>query len=185
MERSAGTDGDVLGRLLAVAPSGTVAWVILGFEDERIARGLLPGRSSHWDDARVRGKLAGQPVLFAQASPRGPTWVGWGVVLDPPERWKVFGVDVDCRGVMRPPWAVQDGAADNVPSTDRFARHVWEYPEVGRALGLEASRPRTPYLDTGARDLRLSVHDLRLLTALQPRLLHLPGPEGERAPGAP
>ena len=162
--------------LLAAVPSGPVGWVFQGYPDERIGPSLGPGRLSHWDDARSRGKVADQPVLFLQADPNDPRWVAWGRVVEPSERWRVFGVDVLCSEVMVPGLAVIERAALPADGGGRSVdprTHTWEYPELGRALGLERTRARTPFLDTGARDLRLGVHDLALLVALQPGLRRL------------
>jgi hypothetical protein len=162
--------------LLAAAPQGPVGWVIQGFADERIETTLSAGRPVHLDDARVQGKIAGQPVLFLQTGRPRPRWVAWGTVVGGDERWRQFGLDILCRGLLRPGLPVVEASGDAPTSATAPAgarAHVWEHPELGRALGLEASRPRTPYLETGARDLRLSVHDLALLVALQPRLRQL------------
>jgi hypothetical protein len=163
----------VFEELAAGLTPGTVGWVIQGYAGERIDRDLAPRTVHHWDDARSRGKLSGQPVLFLQPHPRGSHWVGWGRVVDPEERWRVFGVMVRCEEVLRPGLPV--GASPQVPpsrgeSSPDITGHEWEYRELGYALGFEAHRERTPYLDTDARDLRLSVHDLRFLLRLQPAL---------------
>ena len=152
---------------------GTAGWVIQGYANERIARDLAPTECHHWGDARSRGKVPGQPVLFLQSHPLDSRWVGWGRVVEPEERWRVLGVTVRCEEVVRPGLAVD--ASRSIPpaqagESSNLLGHEWEYRELGHVLGREAHRDRTPYLDTDARDLRLSVHDLRFLLHLQPAL---------------
>jgi hypothetical protein len=126
-----------------------------------------------WKSARTRGKQPGDRVLFLQLDARAAHWVGWGTVIDCEERWKVFGVRVRCDGLAHPPVPViapeerhrlAGGGAAGGPS------HVWEYRELGRELGLDDHRERTPYLDTHARDLRVGPNDLAFLVRLQPQL---------------
>ncbi|NNN16916.1 MAG: hypothetical protein HKL79_00925 [Thermoplasmata archaeon] len=159
---------------LALASSpGTIGWIVQGYADERIDRELSAGGAHQWGDARSRGKDPGQPVLFLQSRPRDSRWVGWGRVVEPEERWRVLGVTVRCEEVIRPGLPViasqslrppRSGGPSNLPP------HDWEFRELGHVLGLETHRDRTPYLDTDARDLRLSASDLRFLLRLQPAL---------------
>jgi hypothetical protein len=149
---------------------GTIGWIIQGYAGERIDRDLAPAEVHRWGDARSRGKVLGQPVLFLQSRPRDSRWVGWGLVVEPEERWRVLGVTVRCEEVVRPGLPVVVSRSVTPPQAGGFPNHNWEYRELGHVLGLEAHRDRTPYLDTDARDLRLSVHDLRFLLQLQPAL---------------
>ncbi len=152
---------------------GTVGWVIQGYEDERIDRDIAPTEVHHWGDARSRGKVSGQPVLFLQSHPRDSLWVGWGRVVEPEERWRVLGVTVRCEEVVRPGLPVgpsRSVAPPPLSGSSSLPGHEWEYRELGHVLGLEEHRDRTPYLDSDARDLRLGVHDLRFLLQLQPLL---------------
>jgi hypothetical protein len=170
-----------LERLLAAAARGPVGWVFQGYPDERLVRALVPGRIVHWDDARSQGKAEGQPVLFLQTGGATPTWVAWGRVIEPEERWRVFGVGVRCHDVLQPGLPALGHGTPRPsarPSGGQREAHVWEFPELGRALGLERSRERTPYLDTGARDLRLGVQDLAFLLELQPSLRLLGSAQG-------
>ena len=118
-------------------------------------------------------------MLFLETNRRAPRWVGWGSVVGAEERWRQFGLEVLCLGLLRPGLPVVDRSKPQLTPAGTTGGtggvHAWEYPELGRALGLDTSRPRTPYLETGARDLRLSVHDLAFLVELQPRLRHLGG----------
>jgi hypothetical protein len=153
--------------------TGTVGWIIQGYPDERIDRDLAPAKVHHWEDARSRGKVDGQPVLFLQSRPRSSRWLGWGLVLEPEERWRVLGVDVRCEEVVPSGLPVVASRSVTPPGhggSSDLPGHEWEYREVGHALGLAAHRDRTPFLDTGARDLRLAAHDLRFLLELQPAL---------------
>lgn len=168
-------DGRIERALHALGP-GVAAWIFIGYEDERILGVLRPGHVTLWTSARARGKHTGDRVLFLQLGADLARWVGWGRVLDPKEHWKVFGVRVRCGGVVDPPFPVIDPAeAARVRKNDgRDGRpHLWEYRELGRALGLEDHRERTPYLDTRARDLRAGATDLAYLFRLQPRLVEL------------
>ncbi len=156
--------------------SGTLGWVLQGYPNERIDRSLIPDAVHHWGDARSRGKVPGQPVLFLQAHPRDPRWVGWGRVVEPEERWRVLGVTVRCAEVLRPALPVQ--APRSIPPALSEASatppgHDWEFRELGHVLGLATHRERTPYLDMDARDLRLGSRDLGFLLHLQPGLRRL------------
>ncbi len=159
----------VLEALLAGMPPGTIAWVFQAFEDENAAATLRPGGVRLWDDARSRGKIAGQPVLYLQSHPRSPRWVGWGRIVAPGERWRVLGVSVRCEEVVREglPVVAREVGADRRAGE---GAHEWEFRELGEALGLGSHRERTPFLDNGARDLRLGAHDLAHLFRLQPGL---------------
>jgi len=153
--------------------SGTVGWVFQGYPNERMDRTLSPGEAHRWGDARSRGKIPGQPVLFLQVHPRDSRWVGWGRVVEPEERWRVLGVAVQCEEVLRPGLPVQEPQSDPPTRPGDSAippGHEWEFRELGHVLGLAAHRERTPYLDTDARDLRLGAVDLRFLLHLQPGL---------------
>lgn len=163
----------IFGELAVGFTPGAVGWVIQGYAGERIDRDLAPTEVHHWGDARGRGKVPGQPVLFLQSHPRDPRWVGWGRVVEPEERWRVLGVTARCEEVERPGLPVVGSRTAAPPRPGESSSppgHDWEYRELGHALGLEAHRDRTPYLDTDARDLRLSIHDLRFLLNLQPAL---------------
>jgi len=159
---------------LAMVPSpGTIGWIVQGYPDERIDLQLSYGEVLHWGDARSRGKVPDQPVLFLQSRPGDSRWVGWGRVVEPDERWRVLGVTVRCEEVARPGLAVIAPGSVPSPRSGEPAQppsHDWEFRELGHALGLETHRDRTPYLDTDARDLRLGAHDLRFLLGLQPAL---------------
>ncbi len=178
----AGSSGDRPARtgafvaILAGMPPGTVGWVFQGYEDENLAARLRPGRVDLWGDARSRGKVPGQPVLYLQADRRSPHWVGWGRIVPPEERWLVFGVPVRCEGIIPeglPVFAPATTTPGQGADGDTGARHEWEYRELGHALGLGGHRERTPFLDNGARDLRVSAHDLAHLLRLQPGLAEL------------
>ena len=156
--------------------SGTVGWVIQGYANERIDLDLAPGTVRRWDDARSRGKVPGQPVLFLRTHPRGSRWVGWGRVVEPEERWRVLGVAVRCEGVARPGLPVVASGYAPRPRAGippELSRHEWEFRELGFVLGLATQHERPPYLESDARDLRLSAHDLRFLLRLQPALARL------------
>lgn len=157
---------------IGIAP-GTVGWVIQGYADERIERHLTPTELHRWEDARSRGKVPGQPVLFLQSRPRDSRWVGWGRVVEPEERWRVLGVTVRCEEVVRSGLPVVVSRSVRAPRSGDAANlpeHEWEYRELGQVLGVDVHRDRTPYLDADARDLRLSIHDLHFLLQLQPAL---------------
>ena len=137
-------------RLAIGLSPGAVGWVVQGYADERIDRDLAPNEVHHWGDARSRGKVPGQPVLFLQSHPRDSRWVGWGRVVEPEERWRVLGVAVRCEEVLRPGLPVIASRGVTAPrsaESSNLPRHEWEYRELGHVLGLEAHRDRTPYLD--------------------------------------
>ncbi len=156
--------------LAQAGPVGVAAWIFVGYEDERIARALRPGKVGLWGSARSRGKHLGDLVLFLQRHRTGAEWVGWGSVIEPEERWRAFGVRVRCEGLADPPLPVLPRGTSTSAEGSSLPPHVWEYREAGRELGLEAHRERTPYLDTQARDLRLGASDLAFLLRLQPGL---------------
>lgn len=160
-------------RSLLLLPGRVVGWVLRGYEDEPLTRTLRANATRVWDDARTSGKVAGQPVLYLEGAPERPRWVGWGRIVPAPERWRVHGVAVECRAVIRPSWpAVATGPkGDRLPGPSPASPdHDWETPVLGRLLGLSRYRERTPYLDTDARDVRLTARDLGYLLQLQPRL---------------
>lgn len=129
---------------------------------------LKPGRAHDWGDARVLGKEPGQPVLFLRPGSPHPRWVGWGRILEPEERWWVFGVRTSCIRAFDPPLEAVDPALE--------ARHRgrpendWENRALGAALGLLDFRDKTPYREVGATDFQLTISDLRHLVRVQPRL---------------
>lgn len=157
-------------------PMRIVGWIIRGYPDEVLARALRPGDVYAWDDARTLGKEPGQPVLYLETAQRAPRWVGWGRIAPAAERWRVHGVVVECRMRIHPAWPA---APTGLPpsSTLRPANsppgHDWETPALGRLLQLSRARERTPYMDTDARDIRLTAGDLSYLVQLQPRLATL------------
>lgn len=171
--RDFGTGG-VFGRIAALPSPGTVGWVFRVGEVEASALVLRPGRVHTWKDARERGKVPGQPVLFLRPRSTVPLWLGWGRVMAPEERWRVLGVKVRCEevvpGGLRALPESREGPSSRPAIDLGLAAHEWEYRELGHALRLTPHRERTPYLDNGARDLRLSAYDLRFLLDLQPGL---------------
>jgi len=156
---------------LPLPPDQTVGWVFRAGSNERTDPWMRPGVAHEWSDARVQGKEAGQPVLFLQRGPGGPAWVGWGHVLEAPERWRVYGVRTVCARPIRPPLGVVDPSAD--VAVEISAEEQWVNRALGTALGLLRYRDRTPYREVGARDFRLTSSDLRQLGRFQPRLRDL------------
>lgn len=153
-------------------PAGqTVGWVIQGQVDEPLDLWLEPGTERLWEDARSAGKEPGQPVLFLQAGQARPAWVAWGRILEPKERWKIYGVRTVCAERLDPPLPVVASSVDfDAVSGDA---EFWENRALGAALGLLRHRDRTPYGDVGARDLRLTGADLGHLVRAQPGLRRL------------
>ena len=160
-------------------PEQTVGWVFQAGPDEPLHRWLRPGSTHEWSDARAAGKEPGLPVLFLRSGPGPPVWAGWGNILEPLERWRVYGVRTVCVGSLKPPLEVVDPSIDakKIPSSESD----WENRALGTALGLLRYRDRTPYREVGARDLRLTSSDLRQLARVQPRLRYL----GRTAPPIP
>jgi hypothetical protein len=154
-----------------LAPERTVGWVIQAREDEPLSLWLRPGRERVWEDARSAGKEPGQPVLFLQSGRGPPAWMGWGRVLEPQERWRIYGVRTICVERFDPPLPVSDSSVDLQDLSS--AGELWENRALGAALGLLRYRNRTPYGEVGARDLRLTDADLRQLVHAQPRLRRL------------
>lgn len=159
--------------------SGLVGWVVQAYPDERMLLGLQPGDVRHWGDARSRGKEPGQPVLLLQVDGENPRWVGWGTVVAPEERWRVLGMDVRIEEVTRPGFPVVARRASETQEPP--LTHEWVFRELGHTLKLSRHRERTPYLDTDARDLRLSASDLAYLLSLQPRLADFGRPRARPA----
>lgn len=154
-----------------LSPDQTIGWVFQAGPDEPLSRWLRPGATHEWSDARAAGKEAGLPVLFLQGGPGPPMWAGWGNILEPLERWRVYGVRTVCVGSLNPLMDVVDPsiAAGRIPSSES----EWENRALGTALGLLRFRDRTPYRDVGACDLRLTSSDLLHLARLQPQLRYL------------
>ncbi len=148
-----------------------VGWVIQAHEDEPLNLWLRPRAERLWEDARSAGKEPGQPVLFLQRGRGPPAWIGWGQILESPERWKVYGVNTVCTEVLDPPLPVVDPHVDRnmISNTEDH----WENRALGTALGLLRYRNRTPYGEEGARDLRLTCADLHQLSRAQPGLRRL------------
>ncbi len=165
--------GDAISRPV-IPPLGDTAWVLCGDEDEDLRSILRPGRSHLWSDARLTGKEIGQFVLFLQTGRGPPAWIGSGAVAGIAERWKIFGVWVDCRVLLARPLVA---IARSVPGTgDSSTTEVgsWENRTLATRIGLRGFRMRTPFLEGGC-DLRLTSSDTELLLQLQPelrRLLH-------------
>ncbi len=148
-------------------------WIIQIYPDESLSATIRVGSVLVWDDARVNGKRPGQRVLFLRTGPGTPVWWGSGRVLPQEERWRVHGIRTLCEEIFRPPLPTvsangEDGRADGGPS--REVTYVWDNRALGATLGVAHYRERTPYLETGARDLRLTGRDLRQIQRLQPGL---------------
>jgi len=158
---------------LPLPPDRTVGWVIQAPEDEPLDSWLRPGTEHLWEDARLAGKEPGQPVLFLQSGRGSPTWIGWGRILESPERWRIYGVRTVCEERLVPPLPVVDPSVNL--ETVSGAEDRWENRALGTALGLLRYRNRTPYGEVGARDLRLTDADLHQLVRAQPRLVSLGG----------
>jgi hypothetical protein len=152
-------------------PERTVGWVMLASEDEPLSLWLHAGAAHFWEDARSAGKEPGQPVLFLQTGRGPPCWMGWGRVLEPLERWRVYGVRTVCAELLKPPLPVVDPTVGLESVSD--AGDLWENRALGAALGLLRYRDRTPYGEVGARDLRLTDADLHQLVRAQPGLRRL------------
>lgn len=149
----------------------TVGWVFQAGPDEPLKLWLRPGTTHAWSDARAAGKEPGQPVLFLQRGLGPPAWMGWGHILEPEERWKVYGVSTVCEESLDPPIPAVDLAID-VESLSA-SEDLWENRALGTAVGLLKYRDRTPYREVGARDLRLTNSDLQNLIRAQPHLRDL------------
>lgn len=156
---------------LPLPPDRTIGWVIQAPEDEPLNTWLRPGTEHLWEDARLAGKEPGQPVLFLQANRDRPIWLGWGRILESPERWRIYGVRIVCEERLAPPLPVVDPSVNRESLAD--AEDLWENRALGSALGLLRYRNRTPYGEVGARDLRLTNADLHQLVRAQPRLASL------------
>lgn len=152
-------------------PERTVGWVIQAQGDEPLNLWLQPGAERLWEDARSVGKEPGQPVLFLQTGRGPPAWMGWGRILEPEERWRVYGVRTVCAERLDPPLLVLDPSVDL--ETVSGAGDLWENRALGAAVGLLRHRNRTPYGEVGARDLRLTDADLHQLVRAQPLLRRL------------
>ena len=165
---------------LPPVPQQTVGWVFRAEPDESMDARLRPGRTHEWGDARLLGKEPGQPVLYLRSGPRFPSWVGWGRVVAPEERWRSFGVRTVCVGAFRPPLRVADSPGDGMRMS--LVEGEWENRALGVALGFLRYRDRTPYREVGATDFRLTLSDLRLLARAQPRLREMV-PSASATPG--
>ncbi len=159
---------NAMSELMFMTP-GESGWVLCGDEDEELRSILRPGRSHLWNDARLAGKEIGQLVLFLQTGRGPPAWIGSGAVAGIEERWRIFGVSVDCRVLFARPLVA---IAPSVPGTgDSSTTEVgsWENRTLATRIGLRGFRMRTPFLEEG-RDLRLTASDLERLLQLQPEL---------------
>ncbi len=148
-------------------------WVIQIYPDESLSSGIREGSVLAWDDARANGKRAGQRVLFLRTGPGPPVWWGYGRVLPQEERWRVHGIRTVCEAIFHPPLrtVTTAGAHPLAPGEDtRRATLTWDNRALGATLGLAHYQERTPYLEIGARDLRLTGRDLRQIQLLQPGL---------------
>ena len=148
-------------------------WVIQIYPNESLSATIRVGSVLVWDDARATGKKAGQRVLFLRTGPEAPVWWGSGRVLPQEERWRVHGIRTVCEEIFRPPLRTVLMNGEHDRSSDRPTRPVpytWENRALGATLGLGHYQERTPYLEIGARDLRLTDRDLRQIQRLQPGL---------------
>jgi hypothetical protein len=166
-------DSEVFPWDVPLPPERTVGWVIQAQGDEPLNLWLQPGAERLWEDARSAGKEPGQPVLFLQVGRGSPTWMGWGRILEPQERWRIYGVRTVCAERLDPPLPVVDSSVDRGAVSD--TGDLWENRALGTALGLLRHRNRTPYGEVGARDLRLTDADLHQLVRAQPGLRRLGG----------
>jgi len=155
-------------------PERTVGWVIQAPEDEPLDSWLWPGTEHLWEDARLTGKEPGQPVLFLQSGRDPLAWLGWGRILEPLERWRIYGLRTVCGERLVPPLPVVDPSV-NLETIAGSEEH-WENRALGATLGFLRYRNRTPYGDVGARDLKLTDADLHQLVRAQPLLRGLGEP---------
>ena len=158
----------------SVTGTESVGWVIVGDADEDLRGSLRPGEPHLWADARTRGKVRGQPVLFLQSTQDGRAhWVGSGFVLAPEERWKSLGVWIQCVRV-RPASQVAPGRSTNgapgpMEDVPLGPMDRWENRSLASRLGVPGFRMRTPYLEDG-RDIRVTAADRDLLFRFFPAL---------------
>lgn len=148
-------------------------WVIQIYPDESLSATIRVGSVLSWDDARASGKRPGQHVLFLRTGPGTPVWWGTGRVLLQEERWRVHGIRTRCEAIFHPPLPTLSEGGEDRGTDGRASRkvsYVWDNRALGATLGLAHYQERTPYLETGARDLRLTGRDLRQLQRLQPGL---------------
>ncbi len=153
-------------------PPGETAWVLCGDEDEDLRSILRPGRSHLWSDARLAGKEIGQFVLFLQTGRGPPAWIGSGVIAGIEERWRIFGVWVDCRTLLPRPLVAIARSVPDPGVSSRAEVTSWENRTLATRIGLRGFRMRTPFLEDG-RDLRLTALDTGRLLQLQPELRRL------------
>lgn len=152
-------------------------WVFSADLDEDVRSWLRVGGRHLWGGARSLGKERQQPVLFLRAGPPRARWLGSGVVLEPEERWKAFGVWVECRRVLKRPLPAlpeKHGSSDRpeVAEILRAGAPAWENRALAAKIGLAGFRFTTPYLDDD-EDLRVSASDWERLFRLQPGLRDL------------
>jgi hypothetical protein len=152
----------------------TLGWVFQIYPDESLSPTLRVGSVLVWNDARAAGKRDGQRVLFLRTGPARPVWWGFGRVLPQEERWRVLGIRTVCEGIYHPALRAVPTEMESplmaAGGTARPGSYDWDNRALGATLGLARYQERTPYLEIGARDLRLTERDLRHLKRLQPGL---------------
>jgi hypothetical protein len=160
-----------------VSPDPLNGWVFCADQEDDLRTILHPGVQHLWESARSVGKEPGQPVLILYEGPDPPLWLGSGKIIGPEERWKVLGVHVECREVLRHPLpsipSHREGTMrPEVADLLKAGAPRWENRSLATRIGLTGFRLHTPFMEEAA-DLRLSAGDSELLFVLQPTLRKL------------
>ena len=160
-------------------------WVFCADPDDDVRKWLRPGVQHLWESARSVGKEAGQHVLFLLENPRSSAWLGSGEIVELEERWKMFGVVVECKKRLPHPLpslpTLQERAGrPEATNLIKAGASPWENRDLATRIGLSGFRSRTPSAEWAA-DLLLSPEDLERLLVLRPALknlmlLHAPRP---------